>query len=96
MKIDSMDTLLNTPVEEIKEILEKETLGTLASLSNLLKMQYGQCTNIKNSLVALIDNEVVPVEDKEKAENTLKNVYIALQLIEDRYNLIVAVIKGKN
>lgn len=96
MQIDSMNKVLETPVEDFTNILKSETIGNLHSLSNLLKMQYGQCVNLKNSLMELLHREVVPVEEKKKAVDTLDQLYVAMQLLEDRFNIISEVISSKH
>lgn len=90
-----MDMILNMTPEEFTKMMKAQSLGFNTSLSNLLKLQFSQCSNIKDSLVALIRTDKVPKEDKEKHETALKDLYTALQLIEDRHTIVETIIKSK-
>lgn len=92
MKFNSMNDILEAPIEICVEHFKKLPKGELVNLLQLFKVQYEQVANIKSSLLLLIDKHNKG-DDKMEEEvyqdhlKTVDNLYIVLQLIEDRFNV---------
>lgn len=93
----SIDMLLKMTPEVFRDIVKSQPLGFNSSLSNLLKAQYSQCNLAKESLKELMTNEAVPMptEDVERTTKTINDLYICMQLLEDRHTILTEVIKSQ-
>lgn len=90
----TMDMLLNIPPEEFIKIMSDQTTGFKTSLANLIKVQYEQCKVSKDALNTLLVNNKIPKQDMEQCNATLENLYISMQLLEDRYNILNILLSG--
>lgn len=84
----TMDSLLKMSPEVFRDIAKAQSLGFKKSLLNLLKAQYEQCNMAKESLAVVLAKGNVPTNDKQEYETALKDLYICMQLIEDRHNIL--------
>lgn len=89
----TMDMILKMTPEVFRDTVKSQSLGFNKSLLNLLKAQYEQCTLAKDSLATVIDKGDIPEEDKSEYSKALKDLYICMQLIEDRHTILSLVIK---
>ena len=69
-------------------MMKNQTKGFKESLANLLQVQFEQCKASKDVLTTMIMEGRVPQEDKEQTERTLMDLYVCLQLLEDRYTIL--------
>ena len=84
-----MDEVLRMSHEEFVELLKSNTLGYIKSLQNLLQMQYEQCKQMKDGLLLVLqETPNMPKEDKAEYIKTKDNLYLTLQIIEDKFNII--------
>lgn len=90
----SMDMILKMTPEDFRDTMKGFDLGTLNSLSNILKSSYEQSNVAKNSLGVLLETNKVPKEDVDKITGTINDLYLAMQLIEDRYYILTEIIKA--
>lgn len=83
-----LSTIIDSPIEEVDAILKegKFSITVLTNLKKGLELQYQRVTYTKDGIVQGIKNK--SYDNMTEAENTLKNLYVALQLIEDRAKLI--------
>lgn len=89
----TMDMLLKMTPEVFRDIVKAQNLGFKKSLLNLLKAQYEQCNMAKESIATVLAKGKVPLQDKPEYEKALKDLYIAMQLIEDRHTILDLLIK---
>lgn len=89
----TMDMLLKMTPETYIETMKNQPLGFKTSLLNLLKAQYEQCNFLKENLVTVLEKDSVPEGDRKDIEKTLRDLYISMQLIEDRHNILDILIK---
>lgn len=90
MDISSMNDLLQMDIDKCLEEFKKLSKGNLTNLVQLFKIQYEQVNNLKTSLLVVIENhetgkEKMSLELYTEHISALDNLYLALQLIEDRY-----------
>ena len=69
-------------------MMKNQTKGFKESLANLLQVQFEQCKASKDVITTMIMEGRVPQEDKEETERTLMDLYVCLQLLEDRYTIL--------
>ena len=89
MSIDfTLDMILKMTPEDFISMMKTQTKGFKESLANLLKVQFEQCKASKDVIITMIMEGRVPQEDKEETERTLMDLYVCLQLLEDRYTIL--------
>ena len=79
--------LIDADILDAKEQLKSRTYGELSNILNAFKMKYQEVETVKNGLLFAIKTEKAPKE-REKINGSLRNLYIALQKIEERCSLI--------
>lgn len=93
----TMDMLLKMTPEVFTQVVKNQPLGFNQSLLNLLKVQYEQCTMAKDSLAnVLVKAETMPESEKEEYNKAINDLYLCMQLIEDRHTILDIVIKESN
>lgn len=85
--------LIETPVQEFLDYVKTISLGQLKSVSNFLKMEYERVNAMRQSL--LIALESAPKRDKKEIEQTINNLMIIQQLIEDRVLILAELEKER-
>ena len=89
MSVDlTLDMILKMTPEDFISMMKNQTKGFKESLANLLQVQFEQCKASKDVLTTMIMEGRVPQEDKEQTERTLMDLYVCLQLLEDRYTIL--------
>lgn len=89
MSVDlTLDMILKMTPEDFISMMKNQTKGFKESLANLLQVQFEQCKASKDVLTTMIVEGRVPQEDKEQTERTLMDLYVCLQLLEDRYTIL--------
>lgn len=84
----TMDMILKMTPEVFRDTVKGQDLGFRMSLKNLLKMQFEQCNILKDTLLNSLSSGKVPEEDIKKHEDTIQELYLCMQLIEDRHNIL--------
>lgn len=96
-EIKSLNEIISLTPEQFTELMKAENTGFLNSVKNFIEMYYQQITVTKDSVLALVHKgENMPIEDKKEAEETLKDLYIVLQLLEDRHKILCAILDERN
>lgn len=91
----TMDMILKMKPEEFRDTIKSQNRGFNESLKKLLALQYDQVTRLKEGLVLLKEKDNFPNnEEREKCNKSLEELYICLQLIEDRHNIINEYLKS--
>lgn len=85
--------LIETPVEDFLAYVKTISLGELKSVSNYLKMEYERVNSARQGL--LIASEKAPRKDKKEIDNTVQQLMIILQLIEDRVVILAELEKER-
>lgn len=89
MNVDlTLDMILKMTPEDFISMMKNQTKGFKESLANLLQVQFEQCKASKDVITTMIMEGRVPQEDKEETERTLMDLYVCLQLLEDRYTIL--------
>lgn len=88
-----MAMLVETPVDEFLDYVKTISLGELKSVNNYLKMEYERINAMRQSL--LIASEKAPKKDKKEIDNTVQNIMIIMQLIEDRVLILTELEKER-
>lgn len=89
-----MNEILKMTHEEFIDSLKSTDLGYKKSLLNLLKSQYEQCRLLKDSLVLVLsETPNMKQEDKDKHDKSISDLYLTLQILEDKHNLVQAMIE---
>lgn len=93
----TMDVILKTPPEEFVTIMKSQPMGTRISLINILKMQYEQCNMARQALVKSLQlpSSKMPEEDREAHKKVLSELYLSMQIIEDRHNILLEMVNNK-
>lgn len=89
----TMDMILKMTPEVFRDIVKAQNLGFKKSLLNLLKAQYEQCNMAKESIATVLAKGSVPPQDKPEYEKALKDLYVCMQLIEDRHTILNLLVK---
>lgn len=89
----TMDMILKMTPEVFRDTVKAQPLGFNKSLLNLLKVQYEQCTMVKESISTVLDKGDVPDGEKEEYSKAIKDLYMCMQLIEDRHLILSLIIK---
>ena len=91
--INSVDELIKLDPIKFAEIMNSQDNGFLNSVKNFTQMTYEQTNVTKDSILALVHKaENMPLKDKEEAEEVLANLYKVMQILEDRHNIIKAIL----
>lgn len=84
-----MSEIIKMSHEEFIDMLKSENIGYIKSLQNLLQMQYEQCRKLKDGLLLVVtENPTMPEDEKGKYTKTLEELYLSMQILEDKYNII--------
>lgn len=95
--VKSLDEILKLTPEQFTDIMNTKDMGYLNSVKNFIQMYFEQVNVTKDSMLALVTKgENMPKEDKEKAQQTLNDLYVVMQLLEDRHNIIKAILDERN
>ena len=84
----TLDMIMKMSPEDFIATMKNQTKGFKESLANLLKVQFEQCRVSKDVITDMLANGRVPQEDLVQTNRTLEDLYLCLQLIEDRYTIL--------
>ena len=79
----TMDMIMKMSPETFRDIMKGQPLGFKQSLLNLLK----------DSILVILDKANITDEERKENEKALKDLYLCLQLIEDRYTILDILVK---
>ena len=74
-------------IEEAERELRDFSYGQLVNTKKYLELEYNKAETLKNALLTGLNNDKF-IEDKKQAEDTVNELYKALQRIEDRALLV--------
>ncbi len=77
--------LISKPVEVFTEESKQLTLDEVKSLINHLKVEFERVSKMKDAMLLL------PQDKLAENENVLANLYLCMQLIEDRVNVLMEI-----
>ena len=89
----TMDMIMKMSPETFRDIMKGQPLGFKQSLLNLLKANYEQCNLLKDSILVILEKATITEEERKENEKALKDLYLCLQLIEDRYTILDILVK---
>ena len=89
----TMDIIMKMSPETFRDIMKGQPLGFKQSLLNLLKANYEQCNLLKDSILVILDKANITDEERKENEKALKDLYLCLQLIEDRHTILDILVK---
>ena len=89
----TMDMLMKMSPETFRDIMKGQPLGFKQSLLNLLKANYEQCNLLKGSILVILEKATITEEERKDNEKALKDLYLCLQLIEDRHTILDILVK---
>lgn len=89
----TMDMLMKMSPETFRDIMKGQPLGFKQSLLNLLKANYEQCNLLKDSILVILEKATITEEERKDNEKALKDLYLCLQLIEDRHTILDILVK---
>ena len=89
----TMDMIMKMSPETFRDIMKGQPLGFKQSLLNLLKANYEQCNLLKDSILVILDKANITDEERKENEKALNDLYLCLQLIEDRYTILDILVK---
>ena len=87
----NMDYILRMKPELFTEYCKKQGITFVLNLQKLLKVQYSQLNLVRISLVTMLEKKAeiaIPEEDAERITKNLSDIYLSMQLIEDRFNIL--------
>lgn len=84
----TLDMIMKMSPEDFIATMKNQTKGFKESLANLLKVQFEQCRVSKDVITDMLANGRVPQEDLVQTNRTLEDLYLCLQLLEDRYTIL--------
>lgn len=87
----NMDYILKMKPELFAVYCKKQGITFVISLQKLLKVQYSQLNLARISLVTMLEKKdeiKIPEEDVKRVTKNLDDIYLSMQLIEDRYNIL--------
>lgn len=87
-----IDQILNASHEELIKRFKEMNQGTLQSFRNQFIILYETQKHLKDGILDRLSKDEITSED---AEDTLKNMYLIMQKIEDVVNLANEVIEDK-
>lgn len=89
----TMDMMMKMSPETFRDIMKAQTLGFKQNLLNLLKANYEQCNMLKESVATILAKATLTDEERADNEKALKDLYLCMQLIEDRHTILDLLIK---
>lgn len=89
----TMDMLMKMSPETFRDIMKGQPLGFKRSLLNLLKANYEQCNLLKDSILVILEKATITEEERKDNEKALNDLYLCLQLIEDRHTILDILVK---
>ena len=89
----TMDMIMKMSPETFRDIMKGQPLGFKQSLLNLLKVNFEQCNLLKDSILVILDKANITDEERKENEKALKDLYLCLQLIEDRHTILDILVK---
>lgn len=89
----TMDMLMKMSPETFRDIMKGQPLGFKQSLLNLLKANYEQCNLLKDSILVILEKATITEEERKDNEKALNDLYLCLQLIEDRHTILDILVK---
>lgn len=89
----TMDMLMKMSPETFRDIMKGQPLGFKQSLLNLLKANYEQCNLLKDSILVILEKATITEEERKENEKALNDLYLCLQLIEDRHTILDILVK---
>ena len=89
----TMDMIMKMSPETFRDIMKGQPLGFKQSLLNLLKANYEQCNLLKDSILVILEKATITEEERKENEKALKDLYLCLQLIEDRHTILDILVK---
>lgn len=92
----TMDMLLKMRPEMYVDFIKSQPMGFNLSLRNLLQAQFEQCKVSKDALVNIVISKKISKEEKKELNKTIKDLYLCMQLLEDRFNLVNEWIESQN
>lgn len=92
----TMDMLLKMRPEMYMDFIKSQPMGFNLSLRNLLLAQYEQCKSSKDALLHIVISNKISDEEKKELNKTIKDLYLCMQLLEDRFNLVNEWIESQN
>ena len=76
--------VIDADTEEIADILTDYSYGQLTNIKKGLEMEYARTETVKNQIAEQIEKDEVEDGKEQLAQDTLDELYVALQRIEDR------------
>ena len=89
----TMDMIMKMSPETFRDIMKGQPLGFKQSLLNLLKANYEQCNLLKDSILVILEKATITEEERKDNEKALNDLYLCLQLIEDRHTILDILVK---
>lgn len=91
----TMDMILKMTPEVFRDTVKAQNLGFKISLANLLKAQFEQCKMAKDSLATVLSKagDSIPSEAEKEYMKAINDLYMCMQLIEDRHTILSMLIK---
>lgn len=89
----TMDMIMKMSPETFRDIMKGQPLGFKQSLLNLLKANYEQCNLLKDSILVILEKATITEEERKENEKALNDLYLCLQLIEDRHTILDILVK---
>lgn len=89
----TMDMIMKMSPETFRDIMKGQPLGFKQSLLNLLKANYEQCNLLKDSILVILEKATITEEERKENEKALNDLYLCLQLIEDRHTILDMLVK---
>ena len=89
----TMNMLMKMSPETFRDIMKGQTLGFKQSLLNLLKANFEQCNLLKDSILVILEKATITEEERKENEKALNDLYLCLQLIEDRHTILDILVK---
>lgn len=88
-----MDEFLKMSIEDFIAFAKQQSYTDIKRLKSLLDSNYDQCKRMKDSLSAILLQAEMPEEDKKTADYNIGQLYVFMQLIEDRHRILLEVEK---
>ena len=89
----TMDMIMKMSPETFRDIMKGQPLGFKQSLLNLLKANYEQCNLLKDSILVILEKATITEEERKENKKALNDLYLCLQLIEDRHTILDILVK---
>ncbi|MBO8161123.1 MAG: hypothetical protein H0Z24_05755 [Thermosipho sp. (in: Bacteria)] len=89
-----LSKLVDSPIEEAKEMLEDLTFVDLVNTKKILELEYNRVTFMKDNIAEGLKQNVFA--DKDRVQEVLEDLYIILQRLEDLATIIETLKKEKD